>query len=119
MKKTKKMHLTLPFLALLLAIAFTAFTPHAHHKAKPAFTNYYYGQVSGSTTVYAGNNITIGMDWHDYSSIVNGTYFNGDPVLFANTYCDYGFGATCVVQGTAVSGGQSTIIAVYQGQWGE
>ena len=119
MKKITKIRVTLPFLALLLAIAFTAFTPHAHHKAKPAFSGYYFGQVSGSTTAYNGEVITIGSQWHDYSSTVNGTYFNGDPVLFAETYCDYGFGATCVVAGSAPSGGQSTVSAVYQGQWGE
>ena len=118
MKKTKNLRVTLPVLALFAAVALTAFTPH-HKPAKKFWTNYYYGQESGSSTAYDNEVITIGSQWHDVSSIVNGTYFNGDVVLFANTYCDYGYGPTCVVQGTEESGGQATVLAVYQGAWGE
>jgi len=119
MKKTRALRVTLPALALFAAIALTAFTPNSHHKTGRKFwTNYYYGQESGSSTAYVNEVITIGSQWHDVSNIVNDSYFNGDPVLFANTYCDYGFGPTCVVQGTQESGGQATVIAVYQGAWG-
>ena len=121
MKKIKSIRLTLPLLALFAAIALTAFTPHARHKATKKFSGaYYYGQVSGSTTAYVGEVITVGgSQWHDYTNDVNDSYYGGSGAAFANAYCDTYWSVTCVVAGTAADANyHATVDTVFQGAWG-